>query len=165
MTNLMEARLLAGPAALFERMREATGPDRIWPDAAFFAAKHQERSQRWHKYGDTAYNLEPNIKENPGGLRDIQMIGWVAKRHFAASTLHDLVNHGFLSPREYDALIEGRNLLWRIRFALHRLTGRREDRLLFDYQRTLAQQFGFCDGSTTWPSSSSCSSTTARSTS
>jgi len=145
MTNLIEARLLAGDPDLFRSMREATAPDRIWDSESFFTAKTQEQQARWHKYGDTAYNLEPNIKENPGGLRDIQMIGWVAKRHFAADTLHDLVAQAFLTEPEYLALIEGQTLLWRIRFALHRLTGRREDRLLFDYQRTLAEQFGFCD--------------------
>ena len=146
MTNLIETRLLAGNGALFERMRAATAPTQIWDSAQFFAAKTEEQQARWRKYGDTAYNLEPNIKENPGGLRDIQMIGWVAKRHFSARNLHDLVSHGFLTEPEYQTLVEGQGLLWRIRFALHRLTRRREDRLLFDYQRTLAGQFGFCDG-------------------
>ncbi len=144
-TNLIEARLLSGSSELFDRMRTATGPERIWPSEAFFAAKMQEQKTRWHKYGDTAYNLEPNIKENPGGLRDIQMIGWVAKRHFGAETLHDLVTHGFLTEGEHLTLLEGQALLWSIRFALHRLSGRREDRLLFDYQRTLAEQFGYSD--------------------
>nr|WP_209262296.1 [protein-PII] uridylyltransferase [Thiorhodococcus minor] len=146
MTNLMEARLLCGDAGLLERMREATGPDRIWDSEAFFAAKTREQRARWQKYGDTAYNLEPNIKENPGGLRDIQMIGWVAKRHFAAETLHELVDQGFLTEAEHETLVDGETLLWRIRFALHRLAGRREDRLLFDYQRSLAKAFGFADG-------------------
>jgi [protein-PII] uridylyltransferase len=146
MTNLIESRLLVGEASLFADMRAATAPDQIWPSPAFFAAKVQEQRARWHKFGDTAYNLEPNIKENPGGLRDIQMIGWVAKRHFATDNLHDLVNHGFLTEAEHRTLLEGQSLLWRIRFALHRLAGRREDRLLFDYQRTLAQTFGFADG-------------------
>jgi [protein-PII] uridylyltransferase len=144
-TNLIEARLLSGSANLFERMRVATGPDRIWSSEAFFAAKIQEQKARWHKYGDTAYNLEPNIKENPGGLRDIQMVGWVAKRHFDAETLHDLVSHGFLTEGEHYTLLDGQALLWRIRFSLHRMSGRREDRLLFDYQRTLANEFGFTD--------------------
>jgi len=145
-TNLLEARLLSGNESLFQEMRIATGPDRIWSSEHFFAAKTAEQQARWQKYGETAYNLEPNIKENPGGLRDIQMIGWVAKRHFDAETLHDLVGHGFLTEHEHQDLIGGQTLLWRIRFSLHRLTGRREDRLLFDYQRTLAQQFGFRDG-------------------
>jgi [protein-PII] uridylyltransferase len=146
MTNLLEARPLCGSASLFLQMRDATAPERIWDSERFFAAKTEEQRARWTKYGDSAYNLEPNIKENPGGLRDIQMIGWVAKRHFAAETLHDLVDEEFLTESEHQALVDGQTLLWRIRFALHRLTGRREDRLLFDYQRTLANQFGFCDG-------------------
>jgi [protein-PII] uridylyltransferase len=145
-TNLIESRLLSGRAELFDAMREAIAVDRIWPSDAFFSAKTAEQQARWHKYGDTAYNLEPNIKENPGGLRDIQMIAWVAKRHFAAETLHDLVVHGFLTEDEHQALIAGQAHLWRIRFALHRLNGRCEDRLLFDYQRTLARQLGYSDG-------------------
>jgi [protein-PII] uridylyltransferase len=144
-TNLIESRLITGDRSLFEAMRDATGPDSIWPSEAFFEAKCKEQLARWKKYGETAYNLEPNIKENPGGLRDIQMIAWVTKRHFGADSLHELVEHGFLAEAEYLALIEGQSLLWRIRFALHRLTGRREDRLLFDYQRTLADEFGFSD--------------------
>lgn len=145
MTNLIEARRLAGSADLFERMWTATARDRIWPSEAFFAAKIEEQKARWRKFGGTAYNLEPNIKENPGGLRDIQMIGWIAKRHFDAENLHDLVAHGFLTENEHQALVVGQCLLWRIRFALHRLTGRSEDRLLFDYQRTLAEELGFTD--------------------
>jgi [protein-PII] uridylyltransferase len=146
MTNMMEARLLCGSSALCRRMREMTAPERIWNSEQFFAAKTLEQRQRWYKYGDTAYNLEPNIKENPGGLRDIQMIGWVAKRHFDAETLHELVGHRFLTESEYRTLIDGQTLLWRIRFLLHRIAGRREDRLLFEYQRPLATRFGFEDG-------------------
>ncbi len=147
-TNIMEARLLAGPTALFEAMRAATGPEHIWPNRAYFEAKLREQSARHHKYHDTAYKLEPNVKESPGGLRDIQMIGWVAKRHFGAETLAELVQHGFLTPAEYQSLIEGQNYLWRVRMALHLLSGRREDRLLFDHQRALAQQFGYQDEGT-----------------
>jgi len=144
-TNLIEARRIAGSPDLFERMRVATAPDCIWLSEAFFAAKIEEQRIRWHKFGGTAYNLEPNIKENPGGLRDIQMIGWVAKRHFDAENLHDLVAQGFLTENEHHTLVRGQSLLWCIRFALHRLTGRGEDRLLFDYQRTLATELGFTD--------------------
>ncbi|MFC1602662.1 [protein-PII] uridylyltransferase [Pseudomonadota bacterium] len=144
-TNLMESRLLAGPPSLFEAMREATGPNKIWPSDQFFTAKWEEQKQRHSKYGDTAYNLEPNIKEGPGGLRDIQMIGWVAKRHFNAQSMRDLVFEGFLTEHEYQALIEGEIFLWKIRFALHIMNKRREDRLLFDYQRALANLFGFKD--------------------
>lgn len=144
-TNLMEARLLTGHETLFEKMRTVTSPEYIWPSDRFFGAKWEEQKRRHRKFGDTAYKLEPNIKEGPGCLRDIQVIGWVAKRHFGAHTLHDLVKHNFLTEKEYSTLIEGQNFLWRIRFALHILTNRREDRLLFDYQRTLAKQFGYKD--------------------
>lgn len=144
-TNLMEARLLAGHKTLYEKMRTVTGPNYIWPSDRFFGAKSEEQRKRHQKFGDTAYKLEPNIKEGPGGLRDIQVIGWVTKRYFGANTLYDLVTHDFLTEKEYSALIEGQNFLWRIRFALHILTNRREDRLLFDYQRTLASQFDYKD--------------------
>jgi len=144
-TNLMESRLLAGPEQLFQEMNTKTGPEQIWPSVEFFAAKWQEQQQRYKKYNDTAYNLEPNVKEGPGGLRDIQMVGWVAKRHFGANRLSELVKHGFLTPQEYDDLHSGQDFLWRVRFALHSLAGRREDRLLFDYQKTLATQLGYQD--------------------
>ena len=144
-TNIMEARLLAGDRGLFEAMRARTAPPRVWPSRAFFQAKWQEQIARHHRFHDTAYNLEPHVKEGPGGLRDIQMIGWVAMRHFGTGDLHELVTHGFLTEREYRALIRGRNFLWRVRNGLHFLTGRREDRLLFDHQRALAAAFGYRD--------------------
>ncbi len=144
-TNLMETRLLQGPRALFQRMREATGPNAIWPSRDFFAGKRDEQMQRYRKYGDTAYNLEPNVKEGPGGLRDIQAIGWVLKRHFGADSLAELVTNGFLTKGECSDLIAGRDFLWKTRFALHILTGRREDRLQFDHQRTLAKELGYYD--------------------
>ena len=142
-TNLMESRLLIGDAAAYERMMEATGPQHLWPSDAFFLAKWEEQQQRHRRYDDTAYKLEPNIKGSPGGLRDIQNIAWVSNRHFGTRNLQELVNHGFLTEQEYATLREGEEFLWRIRFALHTLTGRHEDRLLFDYQRTLATQFGY----------------------
>ncbi len=144
-TNLMEARVLAGDPALYRAMRAATGPDRVWSSDEFFAAKRREQEARHRRFHDTAYNLEPNIKEGPGGLRDIQMIGWVAKRHYGAESLHELVDHGFLTESEHRELLEGQALLWRIRVGLHLLTGRREDRLLFDHQPELARRFGYRD--------------------
>lgn len=144
-TNLQEARLLYGPQKLFDEQRKKCGPDKLWPGPKFFKAKWEEQQLRHQKFNDTAYNLEPNIKEGPGGLRDIQVIGWVAKRHFDVDTLEQLVEHGFLTQKEYQKLHQGQAFLWRIRFGLHALTGRREDRLLFDHQRELAKQFGFRD--------------------
>ncbi|HEX5638023.1 MAG TPA: DUF294 nucleotidyltransferase-like domain-containing protein, partial [Gammaproteobacteria bacterium] len=145
-TNIMEARYLAGDEQLMHAMLAETGPDKIWNSRAFFQAKLDEQVQRYAKFHDTAYNLEPNIKENPGGLRDIQIIGWVAKRHFGAKTLEELIDHGFLTRNEYETLHAGQTLLWRIRLHLHYITNRREDRLLFDYQKQIALKFGYADG-------------------
>jgi [protein-PII] uridylyltransferase len=144
-TNILEARLLAGAPDLYSAMKETTGPDKIWPSDTFFRAKWEEQKQRYLKYDEATSNLEPNVKESPGGLRDIQMVGWVVKRHYGAETMHDLVVHDFLTEEEYLDLMDGQDFLWRIRFALHTMAGRREDRILFDYQRLLAEQFGYED--------------------
>ncbi|HWS68185.1 MAG TPA: [protein-PII] uridylyltransferase [Steroidobacteraceae bacterium] len=148
-TTLFEARLLAGPESLFAGMRRALAQDRLWSSEDFFEAKCKEQSERHHRYFDTAYNLEPNVKSSPGGLRDIQTIGWVAKRHFGTDTLDELVAHGFLTREELRKLKAGQSFLWKVRFGLHVLTGRREDRLLFDYQIKLAKLFGYEDASFT----------------
>ncbi len=148
-TTLMEARLLAGAQPLFEAMQQLIEPDRMWPSTDFFAEKRKEQIARHHRYDDTAYNLEPNVKGSPGGLRDIQMIGWVAKRHFGAATLAELVDHKFLTPGQLQRLEDGQAFLWRIRFGLHVLTGRREDRLLFDHQIKLAHLLGYEDATYT----------------
>ncbi|HEY8509155.1 MAG TPA: [protein-PII] uridylyltransferase [Steroidobacteraceae bacterium] len=149
MTTLLEARLLTGNAALLESMRTAIGPDKVWPVRDFFEAKVREQNERHLKANETAYNLEPNVKTGPGGLRDIQTIAWVAKRHFGADTLDELATHGFLSAAELRRLKQAQAFLWRVRFGLHILTGRREDRLLFDHQIKLAQTFGYEDATYT----------------
>src|SRR6187402_1921362 len=142
MTTLVESRLLAGNAGLLAAMRDAVSADRVWSVRAYFEAKVAEQQDRHAKANDTAYNLEPNVKTGPGGLRDIQTIGWVAKRHFGASSLDELLTHGFLSASELRKLKQAQSFLWKVRFGLHVLTGRREDRLLFDHQIKLAQMFG-----------------------
>ena len=143
MTSLMEISLIAGNTTLFETLKLRITPDKIWPSDQFFAAKMEEQRLRYAKFHDTAYNLEPNIKEGPGGLRDMQIIAWVFKRHYNSATLKELIKYDFLPESEYAELIAARDVLWRIRYALHLLTNRAEDRLIFDYQRELAQQFGF----------------------
>jgi [protein-PII] uridylyltransferase len=149
MTTLLESRLLAGSAPLLAAMREALSPERIWPVKQFFEAKVQEQTERHLKANDTAYNLEPNVKTGPGGLRDIQTIAWVAKRHFGADSLDNLVTHGFLTEAELRRLKLAQAFLWKVRFGLHTLNGRREDRLLFDHQLRLAKTFGYEDASYT----------------
>ena len=140
-TSLMEGRLLSGRKEMMLEMLETTSADQVWSAAEFFDAKFAEQVQRHEQFHGTAYNLEPNIKESPGGLRDIQMIGWVAKRHFNTQSLHTLVERGFLTETELQDLKDGRTFLWEIRFALHLLAGRGEDRLLFEFQRQIAEHF------------------------
>ena len=148
-TTLIEARLLDGPESLFDKMTAAISPKKLWNSADFFEAKRQEQIERHHRYDDTAYKLEPNVKGSPGGLRDIQMIGWVAKRHFGVSRLDELLQHKFLTAGQLKILNDGQAFLWRVRFGLHVLTGRREDRLLFDHQTNLAEMLGYEDAAYT----------------
>ncbi|WP_277051542.1 [protein-PII] uridylyltransferase [Zestomonas thermotolerans] len=144
-TNLMESRTIAGPEQLRQRMIEVTGPERMWPSRHFFLAKRKEQRARHAKYNDTEYNLEPNVKGSPGGLRDVQTILWVARRHFGTLNLHAMVGQGFLLESEYALLSSAQEFLWKVRYALHMLAGRAEDRLLFDYQRNIAELLGFVD--------------------
>jgi [protein-PII] uridylyltransferase len=148
-TTLIEARLLEGPGTLFGQMKQAISTAEIWPSDRFFEAKRAEQRARHHRYDDTAYKLEPNVKGSPGGLRDIQMIGWVAKRHFGVASLDELVAHHFLTPGQLKLLQDGQAFLWRVRYGLHVLTGRREDRLLFDHQTRLAEMLGYEDATYT----------------
>ncbi len=144
-TNLMESRTLVGDDCLREKINDLVGPDNIWPSKDFYKAKMNEQANRYEKFNDTEYNLEPNVKGGPGALRDIQNIGWVAKRHFGDSSLRDLVERNFLTDAEYQELIEGQDFLWRVRYALHMIAGREEDRLLFNLQEKVAEMFGFSD--------------------
>ncbi|MCG5547680.1 [protein-PII] uridylyltransferase [Halorhodospira halochloris] len=144
-TTLLESRWIAGNNELLNIARAELDSQKIWPSERFFAAKLDEQEERYSKFHDTAYNLEPNIKSSPGGLRDIQMIGWVAKRHFGSEKLHDLVEVGFLTEAEYQTLYAAQCYLWDVRFALHMIAGRREDRMLFDHQIALAKFFGYSD--------------------
>ena len=146
-TNLTEARLVSGPAEPFDKLQQQVKSARFWPSAQFFKAKYAEQQQRHLQYHDTAYNLEPNIKANPGGLRDLQTIAWIAKNHFAAAATEQLVSHGFLSDDEYRELLTCEQFLWQIRFVLHMVTGRAEDRLLFEHQPAVAAALGYCDES------------------
>ncbi|QSX31070.1 bifunctional uridylyltransferase/uridylyl-removing protein GlnD [Shewanella cyperi] len=142
-TNLLEARLLAGPELLFDELYDAIRSNDFWPSKEFFLAKRDEQHSRHAKA--SAFDLEPNVKSCPGGLRDIQTIAWVAMRHFNASRLEELVQYDFLEPYELEELLECQHFLWEIRFALHMASGRDENRLLFDLQRQVAQLMGYED--------------------
>lgn len=145
LTNMLEARLLCGDESLHSALDAAIAPGRMWDSASFFTAKLAEQSERHAKFANTESNLEPNVKNSPGGLRDIQVIGWVARRHYGVP-IEVLRGEHFLNDDEHRLLDAGRDFMGRVRFALHTLAGREEDRLLFDHQRRLAQLWGFADG-------------------
>lgn len=145
LTNLMEARWLAGERSLLGDLRRGIAPDQMWSPAEYFKAKFAEQEQRHERYHDTAYNLEPNVKEGPGGLRDVQMITWVAMRRFGEHPIQALLSHHLLTDYEAKSLRESRDFLWRVRWGLHRLAKRAEERLLFEYQISLAAEFGYQD--------------------
>ncbi|WP_158278898.1 [protein-PII] uridylyltransferase [Leucothrix arctica] len=146
-TNLIESRHIIGNKGLFEDLHEQISTDKIWPSHTFFDAKMEEQRQRYRQYGDTAYRVEPNLKEGPGGLRDIQTIDWVIERTYNITLQNTPTSseQKLLNPVELNLLIEGKHFLWSVRFALHMLAARKEDRLLFDYQRDLAHAFGYTE--------------------
>lgn len=144
-TNLMESRVISGPVVLHEHLLDITDTEHMWPSQRYLQEKFEEQRKRHRKYNDTEYDLEPNIKGSPGGLRDLHMLGWVARRHYGTHDPAELLALGFLSNVEHQQLHRCRAFLWKVRWALHSLTGRSEDRLLFDHQRTLASQFGYHD--------------------
>lgn len=144
-TALMESRTVYGNPELHTKLILAVSKKKIWEAKKFFTAKRNEQISRHSKYDDIEYALEPNLKVSPGGLRDIQTIGWISKRYFGASDFQELVDRGFLQKNEYQDLIKCRNFLWSLRYGLHMLAGRREDRLLFEHQRKLAEIFSYED--------------------
>ncbi|MEX2489919.1 MAG: [protein-PII] uridylyltransferase [Pseudomonadales bacterium] len=144
-TALMESRTICGDNELHQKMLKRVGPDKIWSPRKFFEAKRSEQRERHVKFDHTEYNLEPNIKGTPGGLRDVQTVMWIAKRKFDAMSFDDLVAYDFLTQEESNILIKGRHFLWKIRYGLHLLSGRDDDRLFFEHQQKLAELFGYED--------------------
>ncbi|MDF0752377.1 [protein-PII] uridylyltransferase [Marinobacter sp. 71-i] len=145
LTNLLETRTIAGPDDLRDELSHQVYSDAISSDRDYFIAKREEQKRRHTKYGDTEYNLEPNVKGSPGALRDIQTIGWITKRHFGLQNIADLTRFSILTEEEHQILLQGETFLWRLRFGLQLIADRNENRLLFDHQRALAQMLGYKD--------------------
>ena len=144
-TSLLDARRIAGGEALDSGFAALLAQPDLWPPARYLEAKAAERHARYARFDDTAYNLEPNLKDGPGGLRALHLILWLGRRLFNAPTLAALVQRGRITAAEAAAAQRANATESRIRFALHLAAGRAEERLLFDYQRALAAQFGFID--------------------
>lgn len=144
-SSIMDMFLLCGRGALMEELLYQTRPLHMWTSKEYFIAKLLEQKKRDIKYGETAYNLEPNVKYGQGGLRDLQILHSIGKRHFNTKKLADGITYGFITDKEYEKLMHCQHFLWRVRFALHCLAEKAEERLSFDYQIKLAQLFGYQD--------------------
>ncbi len=145
LTALIEARRLQADAAALDALQEALAPAQVWPARAYFDAKREELRLRHARFGDTSDNLEPNVKDGPGGLRDLQTLGWLALRSFGVHRLDRLIELGRLGWDEAAALERERRALCQLRYGLHLVAGRREERLRFDYQKLLAARLGYHD--------------------
>jgi [protein-PII] uridylyltransferase len=140
-TALLEARFVAGHGPLAKQLDQAVRHTLDVPQ--FLRAKLLEMRQRHLKFEDTPYSLEPNVKESPGGLRDLHVILWIARAAGFGTSFHDLAACGLITPAEAQHFLRNEHFLKRVRIALHEAAGRREDRLVFDLQTQLAEYFGF----------------------
>jgi len=143
MTSLLEARLLTGSRALFVHFESARGD--CLDIHTFFKAKRLEQDQRHTKFQDSPYSLEPNLKEAPGGLRDLQVIHWISRACGLGVSWKELARGGFITEEEARQANRHQRLLQNLRVRLHYAAGRREDRLLFDYQERLARELGYSE--------------------
>jgi [protein-PII] uridylyltransferase len=142
-TSLLESRLIAGNADLLSVLMKRLKRRRKVRD--FFDAKYQEQKDRHARFMDVAYNLEPNVKESPGGLRDLQTIIWLARAIDLGETWPALAREGLLTKEEARQVNDAQLVLTDLRVRLHYLAGRREDRLVFDHQIEIARQLGLKD--------------------
>ena len=140
-TNLIEARLLVGNQLEYHKLSQSI--QQLMQPAAFFNAKYKEQDNRYAKFNDTAYNLEPNIKESPGALRDLHMILWLAQSQQLGKNWADLAKNKLLTLKEMRQIKRHEKNLQTLRIRLHYLAKRREDRLIFDFQNELAADLGY----------------------
>lgn len=140
-TNLLEARYLTGNKTLYRQFSGLL--TKLIDPAEFYQAKMLEQQQRHARFNDTAYNLEPNVKESPGGLRDLQNIHWITRSLGLGGDWGSLVKHGLISQAESRQIRRHERHLQMLRIRLHYLANRREDRLIFDFQNDLAKALGF----------------------
>lgn len=140
-TNLLSLRLLTGDPLSFLQLK-ATLPT-LMSFESFLSAKIAERHARYTRFNNTEYGLEPNIKESPGGLRDLDLIIWLCLKKYQQADYQWLFNHGDIDELEYNSITSASLLLWRIRYQLHLLSQSKSERLYFEYQDKIADIFGF----------------------
>ncbi len=145
-TSLLEARYLWGDEALFGELKRRFDSEIVRGTAAqFIEAKLAERDERHRRGGDSRYQLEPNIKEGKGGLRDLHTLFWLAKYIYRIDDVKKLVELGALSAEESQRFARAQEFLWRVRCHLHYLAGRAEERLTFDLQTEIGRRMGYTD--------------------
>ena len=142
-TNLLEHRLIAGNKQIYNDFCSELAKNLHDDTSVFFHKKLEEQENRYKRHGNTEYNLEPNVKETPGGLRDLQLIDWISTHFFKKNDRRQLVSNKILSESDLDLLKNNENFLWRVRYEIHLHANRIEERLLFDYQTYLAKKFGY----------------------
>ena len=145
LTSLLELRVLAGDEHSRQALQTALGANGLWSPAPYFDAKRDEQRTRHARYNDTADNLEPNLKEGPGGLRDLHTVTWMGMRLYGVPGLRALEPLGLLGEDECATLEREWRVLAKLRFGLHLVAPRREERLLFDHQKNLAALMGLRD--------------------
>src|SRR6478735_6750359 len=145
LTALSEARPLVADEHDLRALLHAIDTRHVWPAREYFRAKREEQRVRQARFGDTSDNLEPNLKEGPGGLRDIQTLRWMALRVLGQRDAQGMIALGQLGADEYATLERERRALARLRYGLHLVANRREERLRFDHQKTLAARLGHVD--------------------
>lgn len=145
-TSLIESRLLAGDPSFYEALqRTMTNEVFYWRPADFITQKLSERQAVRQKFGGSIYLREPNIKESPGGLRDIHTALWIAAVHFRVRSFPELARAGIITPGQESVFLRSRNFLWRLRNELHYASGRKNDHLTFDLQERAAKDFRYRD--------------------
>lgn len=144
-TNLLDIRTLSGQKTHATNILNDLYSHAIWSSEAFCEHKLQEQDTRHDRAKNTALYLEPNVKNNPGGMRDVQTIIWIARKQYNVGDVQSLKSLGVLKPDEYYELIEAYDFICRIRWALHTVSNRAEEKLLLDYQLDVAKflKFGF----------------------
>ena len=142
-TSMIEARCITGSLNTFKKLTTLINKKNFWPSNKFFLIKRKEQLDRHRLCRGDGFSLEPDLKNGYGGLRDIQTIAWIAKRHFDAHSLLELTSYNYITSAEYSELVDCQKQLWIIRFALHTVTGRPDNRLLFDFQSDVAEFLGY----------------------
>ena len=145
-TTLLESRYICGSKIMFENLIKTIDDSKsFWNKKDFYQEKIHEQIKRHLQFNNTAYNLEPDIKNGPGSLRDLHTIFWLCKKLLGINKIEELLDHHILTEKQLQQLINSRDFLSLIRYSLHSLTKRAENRLLFEYQKKLAKQLHYKD--------------------